>query len=109
MHLDVRSEVWPLAAAFTLSRGTRTETEVVVATLSDGAYTGRGECMANPRYGESPSAIVETLEALSTEVETGLLDRRTLDPTRAAVRGGTRSWFWNNPSRSNFLLQINTL
>ncbi|MEM9682441.1 MAG: N-acetyl-D-Glu racemase DgcA [Pseudomonadota bacterium] len=97
MRLHVRSEVWPLAAAFTISRGTRTETEVVVATLSDGAYTGHGECMANPRYGKSPSAIVETLAALSAEIASGHLDRMALQEAMpaGAARNALDCAFWD--------------
>jgi hypothetical protein len=43
MELSVRIERWPLAGAFTISRGTKTEAVVVVAELSDGTHRGRGE------------------------------------------------------------------
>lgn len=97
MRLDVRSEVWPLAAAFTISRGSRTETEVVVATLTEGAYAGRGECMANPRYGESPAVIVDTLEALAADIEAGRLDRAALQEAlpAGAARNALDCAFWD--------------
>ena len=40
--LSVRAETWPLAASFTISRGSRTEARVVVAEISHGGVTGRG-------------------------------------------------------------------
>ena len=42
LSLSVRVERWPIAGAFAISRGTKTEAVVVVAELSDGVYRGRG-------------------------------------------------------------------
>jgi len=89
MQLDVRCETWPLAAPFTIARGSRTQTEVVVATLTDGRWTGRGECMANPRYGESQVAVAATLRSLASDIEAGRLDRHGLQ--RALPAGAARN------------------
>jgi L-Ala-D/L-Glu epimerase / N-acetyl-D-glutamate racemase len=75
--LSVRSERWPIAGAFTISRGSKTEAEVVVAELSDGALRGRGECVPYPRYNETVAGVVSALEGLAREVAGGL-DRETL-------------------------------
>jgi L-Ala-D/L-Glu epimerase / N-acetyl-D-glutamate racemase len=75
--LSVRSERWPIAGAFTISRGSKTEAEVVVATLSDGGLRGRGECVPYPRYNETVAGVVAALEGLAREVASGL-DRETL-------------------------------
>ena len=48
-HLSVAVETFPVAGAFTIARGSRTEAVVVVATISDGIHTGRGECVPYPR------------------------------------------------------------
>jgi L-alanine-DL-glutamate epimerase-like enolase superfamily enzyme len=97
MRLALCAETWPLASAFRISRGSRTETEVVVATLTDGACTGRGECMANPRYGESPQAIVATLAALAPDIESGKLDRTRLQQVlpAGAARNALDCAFWD--------------
>src|SRR5580700_4227533 len=63
--LNVSVERWPIAGAFTISRGSKTEAEVVVAELHDGAVTGRGECTPYGRYGESVEAVVATIAALA--------------------------------------------
>lgn len=42
MDLSVRIERWPLAGAFTISRGSKTEAVVVVAELNDGTHCGCG-------------------------------------------------------------------
>jgi L-Ala-D/L-Glu epimerase len=76
-ELSVRSERWPIAGAFTISRGSKTEAEVVVAELSDGTLRGCGECVPYPRYNETVAAVIAALEGLAGEVARGL-DRETL-------------------------------
>ncbi|MGE4221018.1 MAG: N-acetyl-D-Glu racemase DgcA [Alphaproteobacteria bacterium] len=77
IRLAARAESWPLAKAFSISRGRRTETELVVCEVSDGTHTGRGECMANIRYGETQAGVVAELEALAPALAGGL-DRLAL-------------------------------
>src|SRR6202012_1088898 len=72
MDLSVRIERWPLAGAFTLSRGSKTEAVVVVAELGDGTHRGRGECVPYARYGETPDRIVAAIEALRPALRGGL-------------------------------------
>ncbi|MBV8778670.1 MAG: dipeptide epimerase, partial [Alphaproteobacteria bacterium] len=50
-RLSVSRRAWPLAHPFTISRGSKTAAEVVVAELFDGDFRGRGECVPYPRYG----------------------------------------------------------
>jgi L-alanine-DL-glutamate epimerase-like enolase superfamily enzyme len=54
----VRLERWPIAGSFAISRGAKTEAVTVVAEVSQGGHTGRGECVAYPRYGETPEATL---------------------------------------------------
>ncbi len=65
-------ERWPIAGSFTISRGAKTEAVVVVATLSDGTHTGRGECVPYPRYGETPDATLAAIEAMRAAFAAGL-------------------------------------
>jgi L-Ala-D/L-Glu epimerase len=76
-ELSVRSERWPIAGAFTISRGSKTEAEVVVVELSDGTLRGCGECVPYPRYNETVAGVMAALEGLAGEVARGL-DRETL-------------------------------
>jgi len=62
--LSVRAERWPIAGAFTISRGSKTEAVVVVAELSDGTHRGRGEAVPYARYGETPDGVVTAIEAM---------------------------------------------
>ncbi len=63
MRLTVAAESWPIAGSFTISRGSKTEAVVVVATLTDGAHVGRGECVPYPRYEETVPQVLAALEA----------------------------------------------
>jgi L-alanine-DL-glutamate epimerase-like enolase superfamily enzyme len=76
-ELSVRSERWPIAGAFTISRGSKTEAEVVVVELSDGTLRGCGECVPYPRYNETVAGVIAALEGLAGEIARGL-DREKL-------------------------------
>jgi L-alanine-DL-glutamate epimerase-like enolase superfamily enzyme len=69
-----------------IARGAKTEAVVVVATISQGSATGRGECVPYARYGESTESVVARIEGLRSAIEAGL-DRfalQTLLPAGAA-------------------------
>jgi L-Ala-D/L-Glu epimerase / N-acetyl-D-glutamate racemase len=86
--LAVRSERWPIAGAFTISRGAKTEAEVVVAELTDGILTGRGECTPYPRYGETVSGVAAMIAARADDIRNGL-DRHALQ--QAMPSGAARN------------------
>jgi L-alanine-DL-glutamate epimerase-like enolase superfamily enzyme len=75
--LKARIERWPIAGAFTISRGAKTEAVTVVAEVSRRGLTGRGECVPYPRYGETPEATLAALKAMREPLKKGL-DRPTL-------------------------------
>ncbi|NEW90526.1 N-acetyl-D-Glu racemase DgcA [Rhodopseudomonas sp. BR0M22] len=70
--LTARIERWPIAGAFTISRGAKTEAVVVVAELRSGSHLGRGECVPYARYGETPEATLAALEAMRAPLAAGL-------------------------------------
>jgi len=76
-RLTVDAESWPLAGAFTISRGSKTEAQVVVVEIRDGVHAGRGECVPYPRYGESVAGTIATIESVRAEIERGM-DRAVL-------------------------------
>jgi L-Ala-D/L-Glu epimerase len=75
--LDAKIEHWPIAGRFTISRGAKTEAVTVVAEVSQGGHTGRGECVPYPRYGETPEATLTAILAMRQAVGKGL-DRSAL-------------------------------
>jgi L-alanine-DL-glutamate epimerase-like enolase superfamily enzyme len=68
----VNIERWPIAGSFTISRGAKTEAVTVVAEISQRGYTGRGECVPYPRYGETPEATLNALQTMHQPVSRGL-------------------------------------
>jgi L-alanine-DL-glutamate epimerase-like enolase superfamily enzyme len=69
--LGVRVERWPLAEAFVISRGSKTEAEVVVAEIADGSHSGRGEAVPYARYGETVASVLAQIEGVRTRIEAG--------------------------------------
>jgi L-Ala-D/L-Glu epimerase len=59
-------ETWPIAGEFVIARGAKRAATVVVAEVSDGACTGRGECTPYARYGETVEGVQA---AISTQGE----------------------------------------
>jgi len=66
LRLEARCESWPLKEAFTISRGSKTVARVIVASVTDGAHTGRGEAVPYARYGETPEQALAALDAMSS-------------------------------------------
>lgn len=69
--LRAGSETWPIRGTFTISRGSKTSAEVVVAELTEGKYTGRGECVPYTRYGESIDSVLAQIESARGLLEAG--------------------------------------
>ena len=122
LTLAARIETWPIAGAFTISRGAKREAVVVVVELSDSHHTGLGECVPYPRYGETPEATLASIVALGDSID---LDRaalqRAMPPCAArnaldcalwdleAKRSGRRAWQIANCARPAPLLTCYTI
>ena len=66
LTIDAREETWPLDKPFRISRGTRTETRVVVVTLTDGQHSGRGEGVPIKRYNQTPASVLAEIESIKS-------------------------------------------
>ncbi len=73
--IEAREEIWPLKEVFRISRGSRTQAQVVFVTVSDGEHTGRGECVPIARYNQSTELVIEQIESIKRENN---LDRQRL-------------------------------
>jgi len=76
-RLEVRDERWPLASAFVIARGSKTEAHVVTVTMREGDWVGRGEATPYARYGESVASVVDEITSLCAAIEAGM-DRGAL-------------------------------
>jgi len=75
MKIQTTVERWPLQGKFTISRGSKTEAEVVHVSLSSDGYRGVGECVPYARYGESTDSVVEQITTYA-ERHGGMLDQQ---------------------------------
>ncbi len=75
--LSLADERWPIAGAFTIARGSKTEAHVVVASVSEGGCIGRGEATPYARYGESVEGVLAQMEGCRAAIEAGA-DRAAL-------------------------------
>ncbi len=73
--IEAREEIWPLKEVFRISRGSRTEAQVVVVTVSDGEHTGRGECVPIARYNQTRASAIAQIESIK---DASGLDREKL-------------------------------
>ncbi len=64
LKIEVQAESFRLAQAFRISRGAKTEAQVITVTLRDGPHAGRGECVPYARYGESLDSVAGLIRGL---------------------------------------------
>ena len=70
--LKVISESWPIAGSFTIARGSKNRADVIVVTLSDNGFSGRGEAVPYSRYHETVPQCIASLEAARIAIEGGI-------------------------------------
>ena len=101
MKISVKRDVFKLAQVFTISRGSRTEAQVLTVTVAGGGFGGRGECVPYARYGESLDSVTAQIEgfgggwddlpdALPAGAARNALDCAFWD--HAAKKAGRRVW-----------------
>jgi L-Ala-D/L-Glu epimerase len=96
LSLHVLTECWPIAGTFTISRGSKTEAQVVVAELHEDGIAGRGEAVPYPRYGESAAGVAAAIEAMAEPIAHGLgrAELQAMMPAGAA-RNALDCAFWD--------------
>jgi len=85
MKLSVTNDSFRLAQVFTISRGSRTEAEVITVQLEDEGYSGFGECVPYARYGESIESVNEQIES----VHGAIIEGMTRQELQHALPAGT--------------------
>jgi L-alanine-DL-glutamate epimerase-like enolase superfamily enzyme len=80
--LTAQAERWPIAGAFTIARGSKTEAHVVVVEITDDGAVGRGEAVPYGRYGETVESVLAQIAGLPPRFDRAAL--QTLLPPGAA-------------------------
>ncbi|MEM8592754.1 MAG: N-acetyl-D-Glu racemase DgcA [Pseudomonadota bacterium] len=84
--IQVRRESFPLAQVFTISRGSRTEAQVISVEVSRGGHVGRGECVPYARYGETMESVSAQISGLPEDIDrSGLSEALPPGAARNAV------------------------
>ncbi|MBW4985019.1 dipeptide epimerase [Mameliella sp. CS4] len=68
MTISVSRDVFRLAEAFTISRGSRTEAQVLTVRVTRGKVMGWGECVPYARYDETLDSVTAEIEALPSGI-----------------------------------------
>ncbi|MFZ1813080.1 MAG: N-acetyl-D-Glu racemase DgcA [Rhizobiaceae bacterium] len=76
-ELEILRESWPIRGSFTISRGSKTQADVIVCRISQEGRAGRGECVPYGRYGETIESVEAQLGEFRVLVEGGA-SRETL-------------------------------
>jgi L-alanine-DL-glutamate epimerase-like enolase superfamily enzyme len=75
LKIEAKEEIFPLNHPFRISRGSRTEAQVVVVTVSDGEHIGRGEGVPIARYNQSADSVLAQINSIAN---VAALDRHKL-------------------------------
>ena len=103
MHISVQQDTFPLSKVFTISRGSRTQADVLTVKIEDEGYVGYGECVPYARYSESLASVTEEIADLPNQVSrVALYDLLPAGAARNAVdcalwdleakKAGVRIW-----------------
>jgi L-alanine-DL-glutamate epimerase-like enolase superfamily enzyme len=99
MQWLVRQESFPMAGVFRISRGERTEANVVTVTVTDDlGNQGRGECVPYARYGETTEGVIEAIAGAR-----GVTDRLELSASLppGAARNAMDCALWDLEAKSS--------
>ncbi len=84
LSIEAKEEIWPLKQPFRISRGSRTEAQIVVVTVTDGEHIGRGEGVPLARYNQSIASVLAQIESIQGEKNLNRESLQTLLPAGAA-------------------------
>ncbi|MCG7494598.1 N-acetyl-D-Glu racemase DgcA [Thalassobius sp. Cn5-15] len=68
MTITVQKDVFKLAQVFTISRGSRTEAQVLTVRVERDGHVGWGECVPYARYDETLDSVTAEIKALPADV-----------------------------------------
>ena len=98
MIIETKVDVFPLKKLFTISRGSRTEAEVVSVKVSKDGFAGYGECVPYKRYDETVKSVIDQIKNLNQVNNRYDLDQN-LPP--GAARNALDCAFWDLEAKLN--------
>ena len=97
MRITVQPETFQLAQVFTISRGSRSQAEVLTVRIEKDGVIGWGECVPYARYGESLASVTAQIEALG-DISYGELAEAL---PAGAARNALDSAFWDLQAKTS--------
>ena len=98
MNIKTKVDIFPLKKLFTISRGSRTEAEVVSVKVSKDGFTGYGECVPYKRYNETVKSVIDQITNLN-QVNNRYDLEQNLPP--GAARNALDCAFWDLEAKLN--------
>jgi L-alanine-DL-glutamate epimerase-like enolase superfamily enzyme len=71
-HLETTILSFPIAGEFKISRGSKTSADVVVCSISEDGFQGRGECVPYKRYGETLESVEAQINGIADLIAAGM-------------------------------------
>ena len=71
-ELILKTEVWPVAGSFNISRSSLSEIIVITAKIRDKQHSGWGECRPYARYNETAKSVIAQIETVRSAIESGI-------------------------------------
>ncbi|HMQ58781.1 MAG TPA: dipeptide epimerase, partial [Rhizobiaceae bacterium] len=102
LSITTAVERFPIRGQFRISRGAKTEAEVVTCRVSGGGFTGIGECVPYRRYGETVESVrdqIAGLDALSLGDNPREALRAAMKP--GAARNALDCAFWDLEAKTS--------
>lgn len=103
MHIEISRDTFRLAQVFRISRGARTEAQVLTVRVQDEGHSGWGECVPYARYNETLASVEAEIKSLPDRFDReSLIDLLPAGAARNAVdcalwdleakKAGKRAW-----------------
>ncbi len=94
ISIEACAEEWALKNRFSIARGSITKAHVILVTVTDGEFSGRGEAVPSARYGQTISSVIDQINALKHEE---LHDREAVQEILppGAARNALDCAFWD--------------
>ncbi len=75
LTIEAHAQSWPMETPFRTARGASSEARIVVATVSNGRFTGRGEAAPISRYKQTVESVLAQIDSVKNAPN---LDRQQL-------------------------------
>ena len=96
LRCKVINQQWPLAKEFRISRGAKTQADVIVVVLSDGMHQGWAESVPYARYNETIESVTQQIKRVASQLTTSTTNEALLSLLPAgAARNALDCALWD--------------